>query len=121
MISPKLSKWLHLKLIDYEEDRFPYFRLSTTRNNNIPSFSEAIDRQNNQRMLLKLTDIFVSCLPSLRFWCFRTLFNCGLVGRVSTFPLTPNWCYSASTAVLFAKLHSRANCCKRLLPWLVVS
>ena len=47
MISPKLSKWLHLKLIDYEEDFFPYFRLSTTSNNNIPSFSEAIDRQNN--------------------------------------------------------------------------
>ena len=27
IISPKLSKWLHLKLIDYEEDFFPYFRL----------------------------------------------------------------------------------------------
>ena len=37
-------------------------------------------------MLLKLTDIFVSCLPSLLFWCFCILFHCGLVGRVSTFP-----------------------------------
>ena len=45
MISSKLSKWLHLKLIDYGEDVFPYFRLSTTPNNNIPSISEAIDRQ----------------------------------------------------------------------------
>ena len=106
MISPKLSKWLHLKLIDYEEDFFPDFLLSATRNNNILSFSESIDRQNNQLMLLKLTDIFVSYLPSLLFRCFCTLFH--YVRRVSIFPFQANQCYSASTAVPVTKLHSRA-------------
>ena len=44
MISPKLSKWLPLKLIDYEVYSFPYLRVSATRNNNFPSFFKAIDR-----------------------------------------------------------------------------
>ena len=117
MMSPWLSKWLYLKLIDYEEYFFPYFLLSTTRNNNLPSFSEAIDRQNNKLMLLKLTDIFVRFLPGLLFWCFCTLSHYGLVGRVSTFPFQANQCYSASTALHVTKLHSRAiivarGCCR---------
>ena len=69
MISPKFSKWLYSKVIDYEEDFFLYFCVPTTRDNNIPSFFEEIDRQQNELMLLKFTHIFVSCLPSLLFWC----------------------------------------------------